>query len=104
MDDKDLTAIPAYRATMERLEALKRVSPTGVDYWLAREIYPVLGYARWEGFIEGALRRAIEACGKAGAQVTSHFRQTTKMVSLEVTQSGPRRIGFSAVPLARSWR
>jgi hypothetical protein len=36
----DITVTPAYRSTMERLEALKHLTATEKEYWLAREIYP----------------------------------------------------------------
>ena len=74
---------------MERLASLKRVTPTGVDYWLAREILAVLGYARWENFQE-AIRRAMSACEGVGANPATHFRETTKMV--EVGSGAMRRV------------
>jgi DNA-damage-inducible protein D len=36
----------------------------GVTYWLAREIQPLLEYARWENF-ETAIERAKIACQNA---------------------------------------
>ena len=43
-EQTDLTVTPAYRSTMERLETLQHATASGKEYWLAREIYPVLGY------------------------------------------------------------
>jgi len=71
---------PLYRTTMEYLEKAKRASPTGTDYWLAREICPILGYT-WEGF-EGVIARAKNACDGVGVSATNHFRQTSAMVKL----------------------
>ena len=51
----------------------------GVEYWYARELYPVLGYMRWENF-ETAVNRAKEACKKSGSAVEDHFRGVTKSV------------------------
>jgi hypothetical protein len=34
----ELSNRPEYRATMKRLEDIKRVTSQGVDYWTAREI------------------------------------------------------------------
>lgn len=79
---------PQYRATMERLAGIKRVSATGVDYWLAREMLDILGYVRWENFQE-AVKRAMSACEGSGASVGAHFRETTKMVELG---SGSKRV------------
>lgn len=72
---------PQYRATMEQLALLKKVSPTGVDYWRAREILPVLGYARWENFQE-AIKRAKAALEGTGADPSAHFRDTTKVMKV----------------------
>ena len=75
-----LEAAPAYRQTMDRLRALKRVTPKGVDYWIAREVCEVLGYT-WEGF-GAVLDRAQAACAGNGADPANHFRRTSKMVRL----------------------
>ena len=80
-DVRELRQTSKYRATMEQLQALKRVTVTGKDYWLAREIYRILGYRTWEGF-EGLLARAMAACDGVGAHPDKHFRQTSKMVEI----------------------
>lgn len=58
-----------------------------VEYWLARELMPLLGYERWENF-EKTITRAMESCETSGIEVADHFRKVTKMVSLG---SGARR-------------
>jgi DNA-damage-inducible protein D len=82
----DLTVTPAYRSTMERLETLKHVTATEKEYWLAREIYPAVGYT-WEGF-EGVIARAMDACSGVGIVPENHFRHTSTMV---VLGSGAKR-------------
>lgn len=52
-----------------------------IEFWYARELMPLLGYARWENF-ENAIKRAIESCNTSGAEVKDHFREVTKMVPL----------------------
>ncbi len=52
-----------------------------VEYWFARELYPLLGYFRWENF-ETAINRAKESCRKSGGIVENHFRDVTKMVKI----------------------
>lgn len=54
---------------------------TQVEYWLARELMPLLGYERWENF-EKAITRAMDSCETSGIEITDHFREVTKMVSL----------------------
>lgn len=53
----------------------------GVEFWYARELYPLLGYIRWENF-ETAINRAKEACKKSGGNAETHFRDITKMVNI----------------------
>jgi DNA-damage-inducible protein D len=52
-----------------------------VTYWHARDIQPLLEYARWENF-EVAIQRAKTACQNSGQVVENHFRDVTKMVEI----------------------
>lgn len=58
-----------------------RFDETDIEYWLARELMPLLGYERWENF-EKAIKRSMESCESSGITVTEHFREVTKMVQL----------------------
>ena len=53
----------------------------GVEFWYARELMSHLGYERWENF-NNAIGRAMESCISSGTEVTDHFREVTKMISL----------------------
>ncbi|WP_300602787.1 DNA damage-inducible protein D [Niabella sp.] len=53
----------------------------GVECWSARELQPILGYSRWENFLN-ALDKARKSCEAAGEAVTDHFRDVTKMIEL----------------------
>lgn len=57
------------------------IDETDVEYWLARELMPLLGYERWENF-EKAIARSMESCQTSGTPVSDHFREVTKMVQL----------------------
>jgi DNA-damage-inducible protein D len=52
-----------------------------LEIWFARELMPVLGYARWENF-QVAISRAVESCKSQGVSVDDHFREVTKMIEL----------------------
>lgn len=69
-----------HRHTMERLEALKRVSPKGTDYWMAREIGSVLGYQVWARF-EPVIERARTAMAASGnIDPSHHIAQTSRLM------------------------
>jgi len=53
----------------------------GVEYWLARELQGVLGYAQWRRFCE-AIERAKIACETSGFNVSDHFADVGKMVGI----------------------
>lgn len=51
----------------------------GVEYWLARELMSLLGYDRWENFIN-AMNKAMTSCTMSNVAIDDHFRETTKIV------------------------
>ncbi|MDO8430607.1 MAG: DNA damage-inducible protein D [Candidatus Taylorbacteria bacterium] len=51
----------------------------GVEFWFARELYPILGYTKWENF-ETVLERAKEACEKSRSSVEDHFLDVRKLI------------------------
>jgi DNA-damage-inducible protein D len=61
--------------------AVQRTDAEGVEFWFARDLQPLLGYARWENF-QTAIKRAVESCKASGHAGTDHFRDITKMVEL----------------------
>lgn len=65
----------------QTFESIKHINEYGKEYWLARELQPVLEYARWENFSK-AIDRAKMACINTGYDIDDHFRGSTKMVSL----------------------
>ena len=52
-----------------------------VEFWYARELMSLLGYDRWENF-DKAVCRAMESCKSSGIEVSDHFREVTKMITL----------------------
>lgn len=53
----------------------------GVEFWLARELQELLGYAQWRNF-EAVIDKAKIACEKAGQGVADHFADVSKMVEI----------------------
>ena len=52
----------------------------GVDYWLARELQELPGYADWRNFLN-AVDKAKESCQTTGEAVSDHFVDVTKMIA-----------------------
>jgi DNA-damage-inducible protein D len=77
----EISETPEYKATMARLEAVKRTTPKGIDYWVAREINDILGYPTWREF-ENVISRAKAACEGTGIDPAKHFVPTHTMVEL----------------------
>ncbi len=59
----------------------------GVDYWLARDVQHLLGYTKWENFLN-VVNKAKTACEVSGHDIDNHFPDVRKMVDLG---SGSRR-------------
>lgn len=53
----------------------------GIEYWLARELQTLLGYAEWRNFLN-TVDKARDSCKTTGEAVSNHFVDVTKMVSI----------------------
>ncbi|MEI8364975.1 MAG: DNA damage-inducible protein D [Parachlamydiaceae bacterium] len=60
---------------------VQTVQEEHIEFWFARDLQELLGYARWENFIT-AIHRSIESCKSTGFNPEDHFRGVTKMVLL----------------------
>ena len=65
----------------QTFESIKHVNEYGEEYWLARELQPVLEYAQWRRFSD-AIERAKLACKNSGFAVEDHFADVGKMVDI----------------------
>jgi len=54
---------------------------SGVEYWLARDLQYLLGYAKWDNFLS-VVSKAKTACEVSDHLVTDHFADVGKMVDL----------------------
>jgi len=72
------------RFAMPKLHGVTRwliLNEYGQEYWLARELQPILEYAQWRRFAE-AIDRAKLACQNSGFNVADHFADVGKMVDI----------------------
>ena len=71
----------------QSFEDIKEVDKNGIEFWTARKLFPLLGYATWQAFDE-VVTRAARAALNSGQIVDDHFSQLTKLVDIG---SGGRR-------------
>ncbi|HEX5470960.1 MAG TPA: DNA damage-inducible protein D [Lacipirellulaceae bacterium] len=75
-------------ATLEKL--VHKETATGTEFWLARDLQHVLGYARWSNF-EKVIQKAMASCELAGNAAGDHFLPVDKIEELAATKSNRSR-------------
>ncbi len=65
----------------KRFEDIKHIDENGVEFWSAREMFPLFGYSTWQAF-DDVVARAIKSAVNAGQIAENHFSQLTKMVEI----------------------
>ena len=84
----ELTELPEYRHTMDRLEAAKRSGANGIEYWMSREIHGILGYPVWDKFLP-VIEKARQSLTAQSVDPSHHIAQTSKLMG--VHGGGKRR-------------
>ncbi len=69
------------RTLTSTFEGHAQQTDTGIEYWLARDLQHLLGYAEWRNFTT-VVSRAKTACEVSGHSVINHFVDVNKMVDL----------------------
>ena len=73
----------------KNFEEIKKLDENGIEYWLARELMPFLGYSKWSNFEKKAIKNAQIACKKSLQSVKNHFADVGNMV---IVGSGAKRL------------
>lgn len=62
-------------------EAHAQQTETGIEFWLARDLQHMLGYSKWENFLN-VVSKAKTACELSGHPIDNHFPDVGKMVNI----------------------
>lgn len=62
-------------------ERMQTETEGGAEFWLARDLQNLLGYAQWKNF-EQVIGKAKTACANSGYAVGDHFADVGKMVDV----------------------
>jgi DNA-damage-inducible protein D len=63
------------------LDKIRHSTAEGAEYWLARDLLPLLDYSDWRSF-QSVIEKAKVACGSAGSKAENHFVETPRMVAI----------------------
>lgn len=69
--------------------ALQMIEDEQIEFWYARDLMKLLGYAKWENF-ENAISRAVDSCETSEIEVGNHFKFVTRKV--DIGKGGKRPI------------
>ncbi|MEA3545999.1 MAG: hypothetical protein U9R69_12385 [Thermodesulfobacteriota bacterium] len=87
-------------------EQIVQIEEAGMEFWLARDLQKLLGYAKWENFTK-VINRAKISCETGGYDPSDHFLDVGKMITLgkggqreiadvALTSNNNKRLGYGA--------
>jgi DNA-damage-inducible protein D len=65
----------------DNFEAHAQQTEGGVEFWLGRDIQHLLGYSKWDNFLN-VVSKAKTACEVSGHEVTDHFADVGKTIAM----------------------
>lgn len=65
----------------QTFEEIKQVSDDGKEFWFARQLGKILGYAEFRNF-QPVIEKANIACEQSGQQVEDHFVEMHEMIEI----------------------
>jgi DNA-damage-inducible protein D len=76
---KEVITLASIDVVMVALDRRKQEAPNGEDYWMARDLQQILGYADWRNF-QAVIEKAKMACDGSGVKSDYHFVDTNRMI------------------------
>jgi DNA-damage-inducible protein D len=73
--------IDVIHSLTDSFEAHAQQTEGGIEFWLARDLQHLLGYTKWDNFLN-VVSKAKTACEVSGHAVSDHFADVGKMVDL----------------------
>ncbi len=69
------------KSLVGNFESYAKTSDEGVEFWLARDLQQLLGYAKWDNFIS-VISKAKTACEITEHTVSDHFADVGKTIQM----------------------
>ena len=69
------------QALTDNFESHARQTENGIEFWLARDLQHLLGYAKWDNIINVLVKAKI-ACERSGHSVSDHFADVGKTIKM----------------------
>lgn len=73
--------IEIIKSLVGSFESYAKTSTEGVEFWLARDLQQLLGYAKWDNFIS-VISKAKTACEVTEHAVSDHFADVGKTIQM----------------------
>jgi DNA-damage-inducible protein D len=80
--------------TENSFDSKKKYDDDGNEFWYARDLQTILGYAKWDNFLN-VIEKAKIACQNSGFPVSLHFADVGKIVHLGVADRNIQDIVLS---------
>jgi len=72
------------KALTENFESYANKTENRIEFWFARDLQNLLGYAKWDNFLN-VISKAKTACDMSGGEIFDHFADVGKTIKMPKT-------------------
>ena len=72
------------KALTENFESYANKTENRIEFWFARDLQNLLGYAKWDNFLN-VISKAKTACDVSGGEISDHFADVGKTIKMPKT-------------------